>query len=302
VSAWLRHHRRAAYWALRKLAAQGSGGLLSILVIGIALALPAGGYALLGSLRGLAGGARLEPQISLFLHAETKRADAQALGARLRADPRIQRARFVPREEALKDLESTEGVAQLVEALGRNPLPDAYVLIARDPAAAALESLAAELRRLPQVAHVQVDSSWARRLEAFAALLRLGLALVGGLLGLGLAAVTFNTIRLQILTQRDEIQVSMLVGASDAFVRRPYFYLGGLQGLAGGALAVAIVWGGILALNSQVAALAQAYGSSFRFAPLAPREALAMLGLAGTLGWLGAYLSVSRYLRETHRI
>ena len=90
----------------------------------------------------------------------------------------------------------------------------------------------------------------------------------------------------------------MLVGASDAFVRRPFFYLGGLQGLAGGALAVVIVWGGITALNSQVAALAQAYGSSFRFAPLALREALTMLGLASALGWVGAYLSVSKYLRE----
>jgi cell division transport system permease protein len=108
--------------------------------------------------------------------------------------------------------------------------------------------------------------------------------------------VTFNTIRLQILTQRDEIEVSQLLGATDAFIRRPFFYLGLLQGVAGGALGLAILWAGLALLNQGVRDLAQAYGSSFQLAYLPGPEALMVLALSAFLGWAGALLSVSKYL------
>ena len=112
-------------------------------------------------------------------------------------------------------------------------------------------------------------------------------------------AVTFNTIRLQILTQRDEIEVSKLIGATDGFIRRPFYYLGLLQGLAGGIAALAIVGVALALLNREVRVLAESYGASFRFGfPVGCREALAVVLFAGLLGWLGAQLSVSRHLRE----
>jgi cell division transport system permease protein len=289
VIGWLRQHRQATRSALRRL------GLLNVLVIGIAISLPAGGYALLESLRALSGRATLEPQISLFLRPEAKRAEAEALGRTLRADRRIASVRFVPREEALKQLAAVEGMGEVVASLGRNPLPDAFVLTTAGPA---LEPLAGELARLPGVAHVQADSVWARRLSALERIGRLGLALLGALLGAGLVAVTFNTIRLQILTQRDEIEVSKLIGATDAFIRRPFHYLGLLQGLAGGALALAIVAALLAVLNAEVRPLAESYGSGFRFAFLPLPAATAVLALSAALGWLGAHLSVSRHLRQ----
>ncbi len=298
MRAWLRQHRRALTAALRKLAAQRSAGLLSALVIGIALSLPTGGYVLLGSLQTITGRASLDPHVSVFLRTDVKRADADEIGLRLRADPRVAGVRFVPRDEALKELGAAEGLADVVAALERNPLPDTFVLRARDATPEALDALAAELRHVPAVAHVQVDAAWARRLAALASLVRLTLALVAGLLGFGLVAVTFNTIRLQILTLRDEILVSKLIGASDALVQRPFYYLGMLQGLAGGFVAVAIVWAGVAILNSQVATLAESYGSRFRFGFLSWGDTTGVILLAGVLGWLGAYLCVSRYLRE----
>ena len=199
MTAWLRQHRQAAALAAARFAR--SGGILSALVIGVALALPAGGYAVLESLRALATRLTFEPQVTVFLAASARRADAEALGARLRADPRIARVRFVPREEALKELGTVQGLPELIAALGRNPLPDAYVVLPRD--SAMLEGLAAELAKMPGAAYVQADAVWARRLSALSRLARTGLALLGALLGAGLVAVTFNTVRLQILTQRD---------------------------------------------------------------------------------------------------
>jgi cell division transport system permease protein len=174
-------------------------------------------------------------------------------------------------------------------------LPDAFVVISREEA---LDGLAADLRKLPGVAHVQADSEWARRLAALAGITRLALWLVAALLGIGLVAVTFNTIRLQILTQRDEIEVSKLIGATDAFIRRPFYYLGLLQGLAGGAVALVIVAGGLALVNREVRVLAQSYGSTFNFSFPPPGDVLAIVLFAGLIGWLGAYLSVSRQLRE----
>lgn len=298
MNAWLRQHRQALAAALGKIAAQRSAAALNALVIGIALSLPAGGYALLASLRAVTAGASLEPQLSVFLRVEAKRADADALAAKLKADPRIASQRFVPREQALKELQATEGLAEVVAALSRNPLPDAFVLRPRSTEADALDALARDLRAQATVAHVQLDTAWARRLGALAGTARLAIGLLAALLAFGLVAITFNTIRLQILTQRAEIEISKLIGATDAFIRRPFFYLGALQGLAGGLVALGILWASLAALNVGVADLAASYGSSFRLAFLAPGDALAVVLFSAALGWFGAYLSVSRYLLE----
>lgn len=289
MSAWLRQHRQALAAAARRL------GLLNALVIGVALSLPAGGYALLENLRGVAGRFALDTQISLFLLPGAKRAEAEALGKALRADRRIAKVRFVPREDALKELSSVQGLPEVIAALGHNPLPDAFVVTAR---AEELESLSIDLARLPGVAHVQADAAWARRLAAFASVGRLAIWLLSALLGIGLVAVTFNTIRLQILTQRAEIEVSKLIGATDAFIRRPFYYAGLLQGLTGGLVALGIVSVGLALLNREVRVLAQSYGSGFRFEFLPAGDALAVVLFAGLLGWLGAQLSVSKHLRE----
>jgi cell division transport system permease protein len=284
VIAWVRQHWQALASAARRLSA------LNALVIGIALALPAAGYALLESLRPAGMRIALEPRISLFLEPQVRRAEAEALGKRLRADRRIASVRFIPREEALKEMSAVQGIGELVGALGRNPLPDAFVVTSS-------EDLAGELARLPGVAHVQADAAWARRLAAAAGIARLGLGLLAALLGAGLVAVTFNTIRLQMLTQRDEIEVSKLIGATDGFIRRPFYYLGLLQGLAGGVVALVIVAVLLALLNREVRVLAESYGSSFSLGFLSAAEATAVVLFAGFLGWLGAQLSIARHLR-----
>ena len=298
MKAWLRQHRQAFAAALGKLAAHKSAAVLNALVIGIALSLPAGGYALLSSLQAVTLRAALEPQLSLFLRTEAKRPEADALGARLKGDARVREARFVPREQALKELQASEGLAEVVAALKSNPLPDAFIVRPRAADAGSLDALARELRALPAVAHVQVDSAWARRLGALAGTARLAIALLAMLLAFGLVAITFNTIRLQIVTQRAEIEISKLIGATDAFIRRPFFYLGALQGLAGALVALAILWASLVALNVRISDLAASYGSGFRLAFLEPGDAVAVALFSAALGWFGAYLSVSRYLLE----
>ena len=161
-----------------------------------------------------------------------------------------------------------------------------------------LDSFASALRKRPGVAQVQADSGWARRLAALIEIGRLAIGVLGALLAAGMIAVTFNTIRLQVLTQREEIEVARLLGATDSFIRRPFYYLGALQGVAGGGVGLAILAGGLFFMNRGVRTLSETYGSGFQLAFLTSGDALAVAALAGLLGWLGAYLSVSIYLRE----
>jgi cell division transport system permease protein len=259
---------------------------LNALVIGIALALPLGGYALLQSLRPAGAELALESRMTVFLAPQARRAEIEA---KLRAEPRIAAVRFVPREEALQEMSRVPGLAEVIRALGRNPLPDAFVI-------SASPQLADELAKLPGVAHVQADAVWARRLAAATRIARLALWLLAGLLGAGLVAVTFNTIRLQVLTQHEEIEVAKLIGATDAFVRRPLYYQGLALGLAGGVVALVLVGVSLWLLNREVQELAASYGSNFRLGYVSAADALGLLAASGVLGWTGAHLSVRRYL------
>jgi cell division transport system permease protein len=174
----------------------------------------------------------------------------------------------------------------VVAALNRNPLPDAFVLRPKTADAQRSRRSPPSCARYPPSRMSRSTSAWARRLGALAGTARLAIALLAALLAFGLVAITFNTIRLQILTQRAEIEISKLIGATDAFIRRPFFYLGALQGLTGGGVALAIVWGSLAALNTGVAELAASYGSGFRLAFLAPGDALAVvLFSAVSVGW-----------------
>jgi cell division transport system permease protein len=295
---WLHQHRDAFLLAVRRLLATPLNTLLSLLAIGIALALPAGGQMLLSNVLHLASGSAPAPQISLFMALEAPRAASDEIAARLQKHPGVRAARLVPREDTLARMRSAEGLGDVIDILPRNPFPDAFVIDPKDDAPAAMESLAKELKKLPRVDHVQLDSAWVRRLDALLKLGRTGVALLGILLGVGLIAITFNTIRLQVLTQRAEIEVSRLLGATDGYIRRPFYYFGILQGLLGGAVAWLIVGLATLWLAGPVGELAQLYSLDFTLAPLSRADSLLLLALAAALGGLGASLSLRQYLED----
>lgn len=291
-------HRLALVAAFRRLLRKPLGTLLSSLVIAIALALPALGYVLVDNVAGIARGISGKPEISVFLKMETTREQAHAIEAKLRADTRVAALRFVPREEALKQLSARGGFADVAGTLGDNPLPDALVLEPRDDSPAAFEALRAELARMPEAALVQLDSAWVERLHQLVELARSAALLLALLFGTALVIVTFNTIRLQILTQRHEIAVSLMLGATRLFVRRPFLYFGVLQGLLGGLLA----WGMVAALMLVIGPRLQALAASFSIViDLAGPDALqvgVLLAFSALLGWLGAALSVRRHLHD----
>lgn len=298
MTKWIAHHLRAFAGALGRLFRSPLANLFNIVVIAIALALPAGLYIGLVNLQSAVRAVAPEPQLTLFLALDATRTDARDIETRLKANRQIARFRFVPREEALEKMKRASGLAGIAEGLEANPLPDAFVIDAGDASPAALKSLQAELETWPKVAHVQLDAAWAQRLDGVLKFGRIAVLMLATILAFALVAITFNTIRLHILTQREEIEVAKLIGATDAFIRRPFLYYGGLLGLAGGLAACGVVAGAIHVLNGALVELSQLYGTRWAMGALELRDSASFVVFAAALGWLGAWLSVARHLSE----
>lgn len=294
---WLRSHWNACRQACARLTASPLNTLLAVLGIGIILALPAGGYLLLTHFAALTRSASPTPQLTVFMTLDAERKTTLAIETRLKGQAEVANTQLLAREDTLLRMKTAEGLADVIAALPKNPFPDAIVVTPLDNSPAAIERLATTVRQWRGVEHVQIDADWARRLHALIRLAKTGVLLLAALLGIGFVTITFNTIRLQVLTRQTEVEVSRLLGATDAFIRRPFLWYGGLLGLLGGATAWLIVSAATLWLRLPVAELAHLYGLDLMLAlPTAPDSAV-LLGGAALLGWLGAALSMRQHLR-----
>jgi len=289
-------HLRTLIFTLRRLLATPVSSALNILIMGIAISLPVGLYVLLQNVQDLSAQVSGTPQISLFLALNASKDEAAQIGKRLDQHQAVARAEFVPRAQALEQLKRNSGLTDVIGGLNQNPLPDAYIVYPKSADPKALEALRDELQQWPRVEKAQLDTAWARKLNALLGFVRLGVLILAGLLSIALVAITFNTIRLQILTQREEIEISKLIGATDGFIRRPFLYFGFVQGLAAGIAAWLIIAASLALLNAKLAALAQLYGSNYTLHYLTTGDSLSLLLFAAYLGWLGAWLSVSQHL------
>ena len=298
MRAWFYQQRKAMAHALARLWQQPLGTLLSALVIGIALALPAGGFVLVDNVGSLARGVTGSPEISLYLALDATDAEVKAIEKRLREAPELAGIQFVPRDSALAQL-AENGLADVLDGLDGNPLPHAFIVTPRQESPELFERLNARFSAWPKVEHVQLDAAWVQRLHALLALAELGVSLLATLLAAALVIITFNTIRLQILTQRAEIEVTRPLGATDPFIRRPFYWFGSLQGALGGLVALGTMALGVEALAAPVARLAETYGAVFALSGPDLEASLAIVAFAAFLGWLGAAISVRRHLAGT---
>ncbi|WP_317202443.1 permease-like cell division protein FtsX [Janthinobacterium sp.] len=302
MKSWFRQHGFALGAALIHVRKAPGSFLFNIVVVAIALALPFAGLTLLDNVRPMSEQLSVDPELSLFLSPDTPRERAVALAPALRQIVNDAKAKivFVPREQALEALKGKGGLADVLDTLGDNPLPDSYVLKLDAFKSAAdagrIDTIAQQLRKLPGVDAVQVDSAWVKRLAALLGVLRLALLLLAVTLGMVVIAVVFNTIRLQVMTQRDEISVSKLIGATDTFIHRPFYYTGALLGLCAGGVALGAVALALRPLNTAIAEFARLYASEFQLLPLAPLPMAGLLALSAGLGLAGAVLSVQRHL------
>jgi cell division transport system permease protein len=295
---WGTRHVQSALFAAGRLARTPLATAFTVLVIAIALTLPTSlGLAIL-SVRTATGDFANAVNVSVFFKQDVALDKARQLAASLRERNGVASVRLVSKDEAYKSFRQSSGFGEALDALGENPLPHALDVRPDTSAATAtqMDALRRHIEAWPEVELVQVDNDWVRRLNAFLDLLRGIVVGAAVLLSLGVLAIIGNTVRLEIFNRRAEIEVSKLVGGSNAFVRRPFLYTGLYYGLAGGLAAALLVLLGLSLLNAPVARLAESYGSAFRLQTPGPAEIALLLGVGGLLGLMGASLAAARHL------
>jgi len=301
---WLRQHFFAFADAFSHLLRSPGNFVLNVLVVSIALALPFAGLTVLENVRPVSEQLAVEPEISIFLKMDVSRDKATALSSTinsiLQSSGSTAKVEFTPREKAFDSLKSKTGLNDVLATLGSNPLPDSYVLklsgFQNAMDASRVDDIAQKLKAMPGVDTVQIDSAWVKRLAALLRILRLVLLFLGITLGAVVVAVVFNTIRLQVMTQYEEIEVSRLLGATNAFIHRPFYYTGALLGLCAGGLALGLVVLALQPLNLAITDFARLYASEFRLAAPSVEAIAFLLGASALLGLFGAMLSVKRHL------
>jgi cell division transport system permease protein len=293
-------HLQALLGSLGRIARSPLATLLTLLVIALALALPAALRLLVVNAQAATGNFANAVDLSVYLKTDVPLARAQQLAKTAQARADVAAVTVIPADQGLEDFRRYSGFGEALGALKDNPLP--HVLHVRPRATssstAGLDALRRYFSAWPEVELVQLDSEWVMRFNTILEVLRRLLVIAAALLGVGVLAVIGNTVRLEIQGRRAEIEVTKLVGGSNAFVRRPFLYAGVLYGLGGALLAWAIVATAVAVLGEPVATLARLYGSRYVLQGLAGEDVEALLGAGAVLGWLGAWISAARHLRS----
>ena len=300
LETWAHLHWQNAVGSLARLVRQPVASLLTILVIGITLALPTTMHLVVKNASSLSRNWDNALDFSLYLRDDVSEDDAARIADIIGQRADVESVTLVPADDALAEFREHSGFGPALDHLDTNPLP--HALVVRPSAANTEQSmllLSEELGNLPEADFVQVDTEWVQRFLAILDILRQAIAIGSALLGTAIVVIIGNTIRLDIQNRREEIEVTKLIGASNAFVRRPFLYSGLWYGLGGGLLALALVAYGLHEIAEPASRLAGLYGSSFAVLALSVSECFAILGAGVSLGFLGSWLAATRHM---HRI
>jgi cell division transport system permease protein len=297
---WFTRHLQTCIGTLGRLLQQPLPTVLTILVIGIALALPACLQVLVVNARAVSGDLTRAVDLTVYFKTNTSVAQAEQVAANVRLRKDVTEVQLIKADDALKDFRERSGFGPALDALNHNPLPHALVVRPTSDAtgSAQLEIIAQALREMPQIDVVQLDTAWVERFNAILDALRRGVLVVALLLAFGVMVIIGNTIRTDIQGRRAEIEITKLVGGTDAFVRRPFLYTGIWYGLGGGLVALTVSYLVVALLAGPVRRLSSLYGSDFALAGLGLKYSLWLIGAGIALGWLGSLTAASRHLRD----
>ncbi len=298
---WLSNHAQALKLVINRIKNNLSGTLLIAFAIGVSMALPVILYLALNSFDGLLGDVKKESNISVFIALDCSDAALEDITTSLENNTDIKDFHFVSKEEALEALETASNDSNLISSLSENPLPDAFFVEPEALDAASVTRLKNQISNLSGVAEVHIDDAWLQRLNYLLALGNKAMLILATLLGLAIFSVVGNTIRMQILTQQDEIEVSQLIGATNRFIRRPFLYTGAAYGLLGGLCTLLITSIAIILFNQSLSVLAAEYQTDLNLALPNIQISIITCALLIIIGLLSANIAVSTSLSKANK-
>jgi len=298
-SIWLTRHASTSLGALGRLSRQPFASLMIVLVIAVTLALPAAINVIVKNVQSLSSSWNNALDFSVYLKQDLSISEAEALSQLIRQRADVESVLLVTADEALTEFKQQSGFGGALNQLSDNPLPHALV-VRPGPGntSASMILLQEEIGNLPESELVQADTEWVQRFHAILDIVRQAIAIGAALLGIAIVVVIGNTIRLDIENRRDEIEVTKLIGASNAFVRRPFLWTGFWYGLLGGTLALILVQYGLHLLKGPVTRLAGLYQGNITVVALNAAEGAAIIGVAVFLGLLASWVTAARHMRR----
>lgn len=300
MSDYLVRHAQVFLSSVGQLVRSPGSSLLTVLAIGITLALPTLLYLLVENVQNVTRTWQGRAQISVFLQLDTTNEAARALQDVFAARPEIESSRLITAQQALEEFKNQSGFGAAMDILSDNPLPASILLHLKTShdQPELIENLVRELEANPEVDLAQWDMAWIKRLHVILRLVQRSVLILAALLVLAVIIIISNTIRLAIMNRRDEIEIMKLIGATDSFIRRPFLYGGVLQGLLGALCAGAIVSACVGLLQDPIGELVSLYHGDFSTTGLDPRSFFTLLLAGSALGWLAARAAVGRYLGQ----
>ncbi|MFV1922099.1 MAG: permease-like cell division protein FtsX [Methylotenera sp.] len=296
MSAWLIQQSQALRLVLSRFRSNLLSTIFISLAIAVSLALPVIVYLVLESFSGVTTTLKSESNINIFLEPNIDNTLRDSIHNILASHTTIESFTFIPKEQALVQLAESTGNQNILAGLDDNPLPDAFFIQLSTLDSQSISALTEQLRNLDGVAEVQIDNAWLKRLNYLLTIGKKAMFVLVILLGFAVFAVIGNTIRMQILTQQEEIELSQLIGATKRFIRRPFLYAGAAYGIIGGVFALLISSGVILLFNQSISALANEYQTQFSLHLPDFNVFLTTCLIAMIIGLLSAYLAVSKSL------
>jgi cell division transport system permease protein len=270
-----------------------------VLVIAVTLALPAAINLIVKNARSISDGWDNALDFAVFLKQELSESEAEGLGRLIQQRADVDSVEFISSAQALSEFKEQSGFGRALDELPDNPLP--HTLVVRPSpgnTGPSMILLQEELENLPETEYVQVDTEWVQRFHAILDIVRQAVAIGAALLGVAIVVIIGNTIRLDIENRRNEIEVTKLIGATNAFVRRPFLWTGFWYGLFGGLMALALVYYGLFLLQGPVARLAGLYQSNIAIAAMSLAEAAGIVGIGVFLGLFGSWFTAARHMRR----
>jgi cell division transport system permease protein len=294
------NHFRQALGSLGELWRSKVASLMTIGVLGLSITLPSTLYIMVKNADNASSGWEQASQISLFLKENISQGDIEQLLKRIQLWPEIDAINYISADQALEEFKQLTRFGDAIDYLDQNPLPNVILVTptSRNASPIAARLLLDRLKDEREVDIGKLDIEWLERLHALLNVVKDLVAVIALLLFLAVILIIGNTIRLNILNKKDEILVMKLVGATDAFIQRPFMYTGFWYGFLGGLLAWIAVALLLWWMSSSISAVSELYQKSFNLTGVDLSTFLGMLGLSVFLGLIGSLLSVKRHVRE----
>ena len=295
---YFHNHFQAFNRALVRIFSNFGSSLMMFIVIGVTLFLPSSGLLIVENISQISNNIVYDAELSLFLKKDIKQDQIDFIQSVLNKTLAIKKTHFESKLTAWDKLQNKLNLNPLDTGISENPLPDAFFISLNTFDEREINNLIDNLKTIDGVENIFFDAGWIKKLRSILYLLKISLAFLGIILIIVLIVVIGNTIRLQTLTHKDEIEVSKLIGATNSFIQRPFMYTGLMYGLGGGLITICTLKLTIEIFNKAAINLEVMLGGTFILKSLIWQQNLSIIIIATLIGCFASFFAAQQSIKK----